>query len=51
MTVTEILEEVVNEMCDKYCRFPREPIPEGKDEGWLQDDPESPCNDCPLFRL
>ena len=47
-TVTKILNKIVEHMCDEYCRFPREPIPEGKDEGWLTEGPDSPCNKCPL---
>lgn len=50
-TVVAIFEEVIEQMCDKYCRYPHEPIPEGKDEDWLMNDDDSPCNDCPLNRL
>ena len=48
-SITQQIEEVKEEMCDKFCRYPLMPTPAGKDEGWLLDD--SPCNDCPLNRL
>lgn len=35
-------------MCDKYCKYPNQPIPEGKTEDWLIEDEDSPCNNCPL---
>ena len=41
VTETE-LEEIKNQMCDKFCRFPFE-----LDESEL----ESKCNTCPLNRL
>lgn len=47
-TVMQIIDKVIDSMCDEYCRFPREPIPEGKSEGWLIEDPDSPCDKCPL---
>ena len=50
-TVAQIMEEVIEEMCDHYCKWPNEPIPEGKSEDWLINDDDSPCNDCPLNRL
>lgn len=42
-TVSQILDEVVYEICDKYCRFPRE----------LKDDEElyGYCERCPLNKL
>ena len=49
--VTDILEEVIEEMCDKYCHFPSDPIPEGKNEDWLITDENSPCYTCPLNKL
>ena len=45
------LEEIKMEMCDKYCKYPNQAPPEGKDEDWLLEDKESPCNSCPLLRL
>lgn len=50
-SITEILEQVKYQMCDKYCRWSTGPIPDGKDEDWLLEDPDSPCNGCPLNRL
>lgn len=50
-TVAQIMEQVIEDMCDRYCRWPNEPIPAGKTEDWLINDDESPCNDCPLNRL
>ena len=49
--VTDILEEVIEEMCDKYCHFPSDPVPEGKEEDWLTTDENSPCYTCPLNKL
>lgn len=48
--ITEILEEVKEEMCDKYCIYPKQPIPEGKTENGLFEE-DSPCNNCPLNQL
>ncbi len=50
-TISQQFEDIIQEMCDKYCKWPCEPIPEGKGEDWLIEDPESPCNSCPLNRL
>lgn len=50
-SITQQIEEICDEICDKYCKYPYEPIPEGKDEDWLTEDPESPCQNCPLNRL
>lgn len=49
--VTDILEEVIEAMCDRYCHFPSDPVSEGKDEDWLSFDSDSPCNTCPLNKL
>lgn len=51
-TITQELEDICNQMCDSYCRYTClvEP-PEGKDENWLTEDDDSPCNTCPLSRL
>ena len=35
-TVTDILEEVKQEMCDGYCKHPTD---------------DSPCTECPLTKL
>lgn len=50
-TITEILEDVREKMCDDYCKYPNQPIPEGKDEDWLLKDESSPCMNCPLNQL
>ena len=50
-TLTEQLEEVKEEMCTNYCKYPNQPIPAGKTEDWLFDDDDSPCNKCPLNKL
>ena len=50
-SITEIIEEVKSEMCDKFCKYPDQPIPEGKTEDWMYCDEDSPCNDCPLNRF
>lgn len=66
MTVREIIEEVGEEICDKYCRFAqeasercREAETKAKDKAELVDmldainDEmyEAHCKDCPLNRL
>lgn len=45
-SITEILEEVKNDMCDKYCKYPGSV--EDQEELYDQD---GPCNSCPLNRL
>ena len=35
LSIVQQIEQIKEEMCDKYCRYPLEPIPEGKDEDWL----------------
>lgn len=47
--ITAILEEVKTEVCDKYCRFPREYDPEEHDDVDLFD--SDICKNCPLTRL
>lgn len=49
--ISDILEEVREDMCNNYCKYPNMPVPEGKTEDWLFDDEDSPCNDCPLNYL
>lgn len=44
MTITEQIEKMREEMCDKYCRYVY-------DEGITQEDLELKCNDCPLNKL
>lgn len=50
-TVSEILTEVTQDICDHYCKYPCMPIPDGKDENWLLEDDDSPCKECPLNKL
>lgn len=50
-TVTEMLEGIASEFCDKYCKYSDAPIPEGKTEDWLYLDEDSPCNNCPINRM
>ena len=49
--VREIIEEVCGDICQHYCKWPEWATQEGKPEDWLTDDPESPCQHCPLDRL
>lgn len=44
------LEHIAYEICDKYCKYPLMPVPEGKDEGWLTEQ-GGPCENCPLNKL
>ena len=52
MTITEQIENVKEQICDKYCKFPElsEQTIDDPDEAfdWLQ---HNHCNDCPLNRL
>ena len=48
-SVVNIIHEVIEEMCDKYCRFPREWKPEEHNGKELFD--SGICDDCPLMRL
>lgn len=48
MTIPQILEEVVEEMCQKYCKYP-EQWDEEK-EGFELSESEI-CANCPLNRL
>lgn len=50
MTISEQIEKVKEEMCDKYCKYPEMTPPDGKDSDWLYED-NSPCTRCPLNRL
>lgn len=43
-TVPDILDEIVEQMCDEYCRFPYEI----EDEDRLY---KEKCENCPLTRL
>ena len=48
--IKKICEEVAAEICDKYCKYPTMPIPEGKTEDWLMED-GGHCENCPLNRI
>ena len=48
-TVFGILEDVANEMCDKYCKYPDEYAKQyGEDDERMCDEV---CNKCPLNKL
>lgn len=49
MTVTQQIEEIVEEVCDKICKYPEKYQPEEWEALFGSD--ESPCNDCPLNKL
>ena len=49
ITVTKIIQEVTEEMCDKYCKYPNEWNPEEHDGQELFD--SDICANCPLMRL
>lgn len=44
--ISEILEDVKEEMCDKYCKYP-----ESATQEYITESDDSPCNTCPLNRL
>lgn len=52
MTIPEQIEEIVGEMCDKYCKFPEqakrevEDIDEAQEHLW-----NDYCANCPLNKL
>ena len=50
MTVREQIEEIIEKICDSYCKYPNMTPPEGKTEDWLFDD-DSPCRNCPLNQM
>lgn len=45
-TVTDILHEVIQKMCDEYCKYPEQYT--GEDEDKLY---EEKCDNCPLNLL
>ena len=47
-SIPQILEDIVNEMCDKYCKYPQEWDEEA--EGIELSDSDI-CANCPLNRL
>lgn len=48
-TITEQFEEIIEGICDRYCKYPQESGHEDNPD-WLFED-DSPCNTCPLMRL
>lgn len=48
-TVSQIIEEVKSEICDKYCRY--QTIYYADDEDELTEMMEKVCANCPLDRL
>lgn len=51
-TVSKILEEVTEEMCNKYCKFPEEYFSKYKDEEEAEEKLYSEhCENCPLNKL
>lgn len=44
------IEQIVEEMCDKFCKYPEMNPPKGKDCDWLYD-VDGPCSKCPLSKL
>lgn len=48
-TIIQIIEEVKEEMCNKYCKYPNEYKPEEHDGMELWD--SDICKNCPLTRL
>lgn len=48
-SVTTIIREVVEEVCDKYCKYPEKWDPEEHDGVELFD--SDICANCPLMRL
>lgn len=47
-TATEIIAEVQEEICNKYCKFPAQYEPTDEDMNSLM---EEHCDNCPLNRL
>ena len=45
ITIMEVIEEIVTEMCDKYCKYPY--------QEWDYEDEmlEKACSNCPLNRI
>lgn len=48
-TVKQIIDEVTEEMCDKYCKYPGEWDPDEHDGMELFE--SEICQNCPLMRL
>lgn len=48
-TVADILGEVIQDMCDKYCKYPEEYVQKyGADDERMYDEK---CSNCPLNKL
>ena len=45
-SVVNVIEEVMNEVCDKYCKFPEQYTDEDEEKLY-----EKHCNNCPLNKL
>lgn len=50
-SIVDVIVDVCSEMCDRYCKYPEEAKKAGRDENWLTESDDSPCNNCPLNRL
>lgn len=51
-SVTEIIEDVKEDICDKYCKYPLEYLAEIKDPDLAHELMlETKCKNCPLQRL
>ena len=48
-SVTKIIDEVVNEICDKYCKFPD--IWDAAEHDGMDLSESKICDHCPLNRL
>ena len=52
MTVTEMIQQTVETMCDKYCKMPERYLATIKDPDEAQETMiEEVCKDCPLNKL
>lgn len=52
MKISEQIEKIVFDICDKYCKYPEAAVKEHpEDPDWLNESGESPCNSCPLNNL
>ncbi len=50
-SITEQFEEIKEEMCDKYCKYPHQVPPEANQVEYLLTSDDSPCLTCPMTRL
>lgn len=51
MKISETIEKTREIICNDYCKYPCQPVPDGKDQDWLYTDEDSPCMQCPLNEL